>query len=387
MKISLWQSGVGFYETFRRWSAAEWRKLGHEVIPMPNKGDVRALGDVLFSMNFSPELARLARDLRKPYVCWIWDALVNYTLLNPEWASDYTILFSYSRGDMARFRKSGYRNVFYLPASTDATSMANQAKAANGTRNDIAFVGNCYPPTSSEFQVYRTEFLNHGLPPERGLRTLERFIEIAAARPPTDLRRAFAEFVAREEPNFFRLAPAPREAVDNPDAGLDYFVNSLLYHEVDIRIRGGVVKALAPLGIDLWGDEDGWRPFIGGGIRYRGVAGIETDVGRIAAESRINLNITRTISDGANMRSFEIPAAGGFQMALRTDEMESLYAREKEIALYSTPEEALDLAGFYLRHDRLRRGLAEAGHRRFLAEHTLEHRFQTMKEVLRPLGL
>lgn len=387
LRISLWQSGSGFYDTFRRWTTAQWRKRGHEVIPLPRQGDVRALGDLIFSMNFSPELARLARDLRRPYVCWIWDALVNFALLSPEWASEYTIVFSFSRGDMERFRKSGYRNVFYLPASTDAESLQAQAATAGPPRYAVGFIGNCYAESASEFRTYRSQYLANGLPPECGLRALERFIGAAAARPPADLRRAFLEFLGREQPDFFRVAPMPPDAVRSLDAALDYFVNVLLYHEIDIRVRSGIVNALAPVGIDLWGDEEGWRPHRVPGVVHHGLAALETDLGRILAETRVCLNMTRTISDGANMRSFEIPAVGGFQLALRTDEMEALYIKDKEIVLYSTPEEARELAEFHLGHDEERRRIAAAGCRRFLAEHTMDHRFAYIEAALKSLGI
>ncbi len=384
MKISMWQSGGGFYGIFREWMTQEFQRLGHAVEPLPVRGTPNQIGDLMFSMNFSPELARLAKAIRKPYVCWVWDALVNHTLLNPDWASGYTFMFQFARSDLARFKKAGYTQVFHLPASTQAAALKAPAQEKTCA---VAFVGHCYPDAATPFRTYKTQYEGQHLPPELGLRALEEFIEETARKPVHRLRDFFLEFMTERHPGFFASVPVPNRTLCHPvtDSTLDFFVNTLLYHEVDIRQRSRALQALAPVGVDVWGE--GWAPHVRAGIHLRGSCDLKTQAGAVLASSRIALNLARTLSDGANMRSFEIPAAGAFQLALYSDELASLFEDGREIVLFRTFEEARDKAAYYLAHDTERERIAAAGHERFLRDHTLDRRCRRMMELLRGAGL
>ncbi|HBA83800.1 MAG TPA: hypothetical protein DCZ95_06885 [Verrucomicrobia bacterium] len=389
MIVSMWQTGEGFYNDFRRWATDHFQRLGHTVIPLPAQGSVDRLGDLIFSMNFSPELARLARDLRKPYVCWVWDALVNYSLLNPAWASDYTIMFQFARSDAERFKAAGYRNVFYLPASTDEKTLLPSAGNGAASAGGIAWIGNCYSLSASPYASYKAACLKQGLSPACGLEAMDNFLEEVVRRPAHDLRLFFLDYVTARMPRFFETAPVPDRSylAGGIDRALDFFVNYLLYHEVDIRMRSRLVQTLAPLGLDLWGEAPGWTPHLVPGVRFHGTCAFGPDLGSRLASARVCLNMSRTLSDGVNMRSFEIPACGAFQLALHSDDMAALYEDGREIVLFKTYEEARDKAAYYLEHDHERRQIAAAGRARFLRDHTLERRFESLASTLRRLGL
>jgi spore maturation protein CgeB len=385
MKISLWQTGAGFYAVFRKWVTEQFHARGHEVVPLPPRGATHEIGDLIFSMNFSPDLARLAKAIRKPYVGWVWDALVNHSLLNPAWASDYTILFEFAPSDRTRFQKAGYRHAYYLPASTHHGLFPQTPPAKT---HALAFVGNCYP-SATPFKAYQTHCERLQLAPALGLQALNEFIEETARAPAHRLRDFFVEFMTARHPDFLATVPVPDRTVcaAYSEQTLDFFVNTLLYHEVDIRMRSRLLHTLVPLGVEVWGEFEGWAPHLRAGIRWNPPCDLETDLGTVLASTRIALNISRTISDGANMRSFEIPAAGTFQLALYSDEMAALFEEGREIVLFRTFEEAHDKAAYYLAHETERETIAQAGRRRFLKDHTLARRFDSMMAALRGLGI
>jgi spore maturation protein CgeB len=71
--------------------------------------------------------------------------------------------------------------------------------------------------------------------------------------------------------------------------------------------------------------------------------------------------VRRANVDGHVMRTFEIPACGAFMLAERTGEHEEMFGEDREAVFFSTPAELMDKVRFYVRHDNLRREIAERG--------------------------
>jgi hypothetical protein len=66
-------------------------------------------------------------------------------------------------------------------------------------------------------------------------------------------------------------------------------------------------------------------------------------------------------ADTFTRRVFEIPACGTMMLSQRTETMQSLYVEDKEAVFFSSADELVDKARFYLAHDDARRRIAEAG--------------------------
>ena len=98
-------------------------------------------------------------------------------------------------------------------------------------------------------------------------------------------------------------------------------------------------------------------------------------------KSKINLNIlTFENRDSTNLRNFEIPASGGFQLTERSDEILEIFEEDKEIVCFSSKEELFDKYLFYLKNDSIREKIAEAGTRKiFQNNHSLIDR---LNEIL-----
>jgi spore maturation protein CgeB len=66
------------------------------------------------------------------------------------------------------------------------------------------------------------------------------------------------------------------------------------------------------------------------------------------------------------MRTFEVPACGGFLLSVKTEEAASFFEEDKEMAYFSTPEELKKKIDFYLKNEKIRKEIAVAGYKKLI---------------------
>lgn len=99
--------------------------------------------------------------------------------------------------------------------------------------------------------------------------------------------------------------------------------------------------------------------------------------------SKITLNILRdqNCPDGTNMRTFEIPGAGGFALATRTTGAEEIFAGERAGAYFEDPDDLVDKIDHYLAHPEKREDIAATA-RDVVDDHTYERRAEAILNVV-----
>lgn len=157
------------------------------------------------------------------------------------------------------------------------------------------------------------------------------------------------------------------------------------------RNRVPVVGALKHFDLKIWGR--GWRrPDVCAALegKERFILQEERfvpdrEAARILCAAQIGLNIHSGQSHrgGLNARTFDLCAAGAFQMVDAIPGMDELMEPGKELVVYRSPQEAADLASFYLKHPEERAPIAARGRERALAHHTYLHRVRTILETVR----
>lgn len=130
--------------------------------------------------------------------------------------------------------------------------------------------------------------------------------------------------------------------------------------------RENILKSLQSREVNIWGWGWGkksersflrtakWRPHVDM-ISMMDVFGT----------SKINVNIlTLENRDTTNFRNFEIPAAGGFQLSERSDEILNTFDEDKEIVCFESADELVSKCDYYLKNDGERKKIALNGYSR-----------------------
>jgi spore maturation protein CgeB len=74
-------------------------------------------------------------------------------------------------------------------------------------------------------------------------------------------------------------------------------------------------------------------------------------------------------------RTFEVPGSGGFLLTESVPHLEEYFAPGREVGVFTSVDDLVEQIGYWLDHPGQRAEVADAGHRRALAEHTYDHRF------------
>jgi len=111
---------------------------------------------------------------------------------------------------------------------------------------------------------------------------------------------------------------------------------------------------------------------------------------KIFAASAINLNLHSSLTatgidpmaDFVNPRTFEIPAAGGFELVDMRDDLGAMFDIGRELAVFTDIDDLREKIAHYLAHPEQRAAIAAAGRERVVFEHTVVHRAAKMLLVV-----
>jgi spore maturation protein CgeB len=137
------------------------------------------------------------------------------------------------------------------------------------------------------------------------------------------------------------------------------------------------------LNLGIWGRIDSsWAQNSPVRRYHRGDAWGE-EMYRILQESRITLNYHIDLAENYanNLRLFEATGVGTLLLTDRKCNLHELFEPGKEVAVYHTPEECVELARYYIDHESERETIARAGQRRTLRDHTYRLRMQELSAV------
>ena len=180
----------------------------------------------------------------------------------------------------------------------------------------------------------------------------------------------------RAEVNHLAFEPAILDALPAaPATDVDVsFVGSI---SLDHRQRIALLEAVAErYDLKLWGNRPQALPASSPLHRCFQGEVWGADMYQVLRRSRITLNshIDLAGREAGNMRLFEATGVGAFLLTDFKDNLHTLFAPDREVAVWRSIEECLNLIDRHLRDDDGRAEIARAGQARTMAQHTYRHR-------------
>ena len=115
----------------------------------------------------------------------------------------------------------------------------------------------------------------------------------------------------------------------------------------------------------------------------RGIADYMIDMPKIFRLSKINMNVTgKSIHTGIPLRAMDIMGCGGFLLTNFQEDFFRHFEPDVDFVYYTSFEEMLDKAGYYLAHDEEREKIRRSALEKMTREHTFEIRVGQMLQIV-----
>ncbi len=156
------------------------------------------------------------------------------------------------------------------------------------------------------------------------------------------------------------------------------------------RNRRLAFRALLDCGLRIWGTEWGGAGPVEAALQRSGARISTADSVRIFNATEVNLNLHSStwvdgvdpVGDFVNPRTFELAAAGAFQLVDARALLPPLFSAGTELATFTDAGELRPLLRHWLAHPEERAVLAAAARTRCLAQHTYRHRMESLLETV-----
>ena len=308
-------------------------------------------------------ITSLLTTLKIPFASWYVDSPMLIIKHYERNLSPYCVIFLWDEDYIPDIQALGFDKVHYLPLATDPNVFRPIESTKNrllSHRNEVSFVGNSMVKKIQK-RMERLGLSNEHKP----------FIE--------ELGKAYAHASVRNVGDILDQEQYKRHPlVQRMQNGKRVDFETLIMWEATQTYRLKYVQMLEPFNPVIRGDE-GWHTVLNGTFRTGLELSYYDELNYFYNVSEISFNITSTqMRNSVNQRVFDVPASGGFLLTDYKQQLEGLMKIGEEIVCYRDKEEIPELIRFYLKHDGLRKNIAEQGRKRVLAEHTYVQRLREL---------
>ena len=307
--------------------------------------------DCVISANFYPIIADICHSHNIKYISWIYDSPIDKSHME-YFQFDTNYIFIFDRMDAESLIQKGAVHVYHLPLAVN-TERLNQITLTQEDyqtySSDISFVGQfynnslrqllqCQDPydigyidsiVQSQLRIYGYNFIDELITDELLARLNQKLFGDATTS--TQLtREGLYQSIAKE------VTHIERQVLCNI-LGQIYNFHYYSNQKQDCLNH----------------------------LHYGGTAYYYSEMPKIFKLCKLNLNPTlRTIQSGISLRVLDILGCGGALLCNYQPELLEYFEDGQDVIVYSSIEEAIDKADYYITHDEERKNIAENGYRK-----------------------
>lgn len=327
--------------------------------------------DAVISHFYVPVVSMLCEELGVLYISWVRDS-PQLAVYHSSASNSCNRIFLFDKAECERLRELGISNAHYMPLGADI-DRGNTFELSDEDEKkfscDISFVGSLYE---------------------------DNWYNAVGARLPIDIKEKIDRYV--DQNVFTWNSPRPWPILETADArritplisaeDLGHFEMPPEYYYAQRLASDRLAElerclCLTQLAeqfpVELYTRHD---DITLGQVRVHPKADYYTDLGKVYYFSKINLGFTLpTIMTGIPLRVYDIMSFGGFVLTNWQEEIGELFEIGKEIAVYHSLDELIELSDHYLANEKERLTIAVNGYRSVQERHSTESRLRNILKI------
>lgn len=310
--------------------------------------------DFVFSINFYPFISEVCNIFKIRYLCWTVDSpvmeLYSNSITNP-----WNRIFLFDRAQYDEFSPKNPSCIFHMPLASNParwSSVINNASSKDIARfsGDISFVGSLYTEKSpydrlTDAPDYLKGYLEGIMAAQLKIYGYNFMEELLSENMVAEFRAHLPGFYTPPE-NFAkddRIAMARLYLEPKVSALERIQVMKLLGSRYDVHLYTGSDAKGLP-------------------VKNCGLVKTLTEMPLAFRYSKINLNITsKSIHTGLPLRIFDVLGCGGFLLTNFQSELPDYFTPGRDLDCYTSEEDLLEKAEYYLTHEKDREEIAQNG--------------------------
>ena len=325
--------------------------------------------DLVLTTNFWPLISKVCHEKGMPYVSWLFDSPPNLP------KTDYMDLpcnriYFFARADYEEYKSKGLDTVYYLPLAVNTKRLSTIKANYQKYGSEISFVGKLYqsmlPALKAHMDEYQKGFLDA---------VVQAQMKIYGGYIIDDvITEEFADGVRR------RYRELSESAIQVTKKELAWAVASHVTH----LERMTLLKLLSErhrVKLFTYEIEEAEKKLIPQ-VEIMGPVNYLSEMPQVFMASKINLcPVLKANKSGIPLRALDIMGGGGFLLSSFQAELYEYFEDGRECVMYTSMEEAIEKADFYLVHEDVRNEIAGAALEKIKRDFSYEGRIEKLLDI------
>lgn len=203
----------------------------------------------------------------------------------------------------------------------------------------------------------------------------------ARVEPSKQVRKAAKELWHKQKITRLTLVESCEKLLENGDRKL-FAAAQVALAEASMDTRKQFIDRFSKLNVKLFGDKY-WEK-VSPGVKVSPYLDYHAELPALFVGSNVNLNVTAEhMPTAVNQRVWDVPAVGGFLLTDTQEDALNVFIDGESMAFYTSLDEAVSKAKFYLAHAEIRARISQKGAAIIHQSHLMTHRLQYMYNVMK----